>query len=199
MIVAQGSAPQRQSGVTLIEFAVVLIVLAVMASLAAPHLSRMLDNHRTQAAQQRFTTTLYAGRQHAVLNGVSVVICKSSGGPAAGCGGKKGWDSGWLVFEDPGLSADCVDNNGDGYCHSGGRLLISEGSLPGGVVVAHNHNVRERIRYNPRGASPGYNGRLSFCPSPASDEAARGLVISSSGRVRPANRTEYLPCPAPDP
>ncbi len=192
---AHGRAIPGNTGITLVELALVVLVLAVLATVGTPALQRIQDQSRTHAEQHRLTTSLYAARQHAVLQRSSVVVCRSAGGASDGCGGGGGWDSGWLVFEDPHLVSNCIDSSGTGYCHHGGRLLLAQGAVRPGVAVTNNHNVQDQIRFNARGFSPGYNGRFSFCISRENGTSPRGIVISNSGRTRPARQDELLACP----
>lgn len=94
---------RKNSGFTIIELLVTLIVLAVVASFAIPSFnSLMVSNTVSSATDQLFETLIYA-RAEAVKSGQYVTICKSK--DKSTCDNTAAWTDGWLVF---------VDKNGNG-------------------------------------------------------------------------------------
>jgi type IV fimbrial biogenesis protein FimT len=64
--------PAGQRGVTLIELVVVLMIVAVAATLAAPNAAAMIANRRVQGAAQSVLEGLAKGRSEAVRRNVPV-------------------------------------------------------------------------------------------------------------------------------
>jgi prepilin-type N-terminal cleavage/methylation domain-containing protein len=61
--------PQLAPGYTLVELALVLVVIGLMTALAAPHFTRLADGLAVDAAVRRVTALHQAARIHAVLRG----------------------------------------------------------------------------------------------------------------------------------
>jgi type IV fimbrial biogenesis protein FimT len=78
----------RPHGFTLIEFVIVLVILAVIAAIAAPNLSTMLANQRLRAAATDFFSALVLARSEAIKRGVQVQVVPVSGAD---------WNAGWRV------------------------------------------------------------------------------------------------------
>lgn len=181
----------RQGGVTLLELLLVIVLMAVVTAISVPSLTRLIDTQTAWSARHELHAALQHARFHAVNRRVPTVICRS--GDGQDCNQQGHWGEGWILFEDATGSNDCQVDPDTTTCHHGGRVVqVHQGGRPS-VVVVHNSNVANRIRFNTLGASPGYTGRFTVCNHEG--EALRGLVVSQSGRVRTASAGDFLDCP----
>lgn len=85
-----------QKGFTLIELMVVIVVLSVVVSLAAPSFSAILQDNRAASMGEDLQGALQYARSEAVKRRQNVQVCRRN---AAGSNCENGtdWSSGWLV------------------------------------------------------------------------------------------------------
>lgn len=164
-----------QSGYTLIEIMVALVVLCIALSISLPAFSALLENRRLQASTSLLQGDLAFARQQALSDNRAVTISASGS-----------WQDGWRVF---------VDMNNDGLFGDGDLLLRSQSAQP--ANISGNNQVSSYVRYNGLGETQLLNGgfqagTLLFCSQQAS-VPGRSLVINRSGRVR----SERLPAGDP--
>ena len=100
-------------GFTLIELMVVLTITAVLATLAAPSFTRLIQSNTISSSVNTFLADIRFARSEAIRLGGAVVLCRSDNPEAASptCGtgsgpGGNGWVSGWIIFQD-------LDNDGN--------------------------------------------------------------------------------------
>ena len=90
-------------GFTLIELAMVLVIVALLLRVAAPGLSRGAAARALAAQASEFTAALRFARAQALARGAAVTLCASvpgGGAPACQRGRSADWRHGWLVFGD---------------------------------------------------------------------------------------------------
>ena len=84
-------APSRvtgahQSGFTAIELMVVVSIVAILAALAAPSFTPLIERWRVRQAAENLTSSLYFARSEAIKRGGGVALDATGG-----------WDQGWKV------------------------------------------------------------------------------------------------------
>ncbi len=163
---------QSIQGYSLISVLIAMTLAALLASLAAPSFSGLVE----QAELRRHTDQLYQSlryaRSEALVRGQSVTIAARD----------KAWTNGWKVF---------VDRNQDGHQQAREPLLREVAALPSAVRLSANSGIGEQLHYQPDGRAQRPSGSLQMgtfrlCNS---GTAARGdgvyaLVLSANGRVR---------------
>lgn len=100
------SRPGASQGFTAIELMVVVSIVAILAAIAAPSFSPLIERWRVRQAAENLQSTLYYARSEAIKRGGSVVIAKAANG--SGCTNATAntqWGCGWTVFVD-------TNNNG---------------------------------------------------------------------------------------
>lgn len=108
--------PHGQRGFTLIEAGVVIAVTAIVASIAAPAMGRLVEGRRLEAAAVRLSTDLQFARQEAATRGRAVRLSWQDG-IEGGC---------WLVHT--GERAQC-------RCEATGRAACDGDAEPIKAVV----------------------------------------------------------------
>lgn len=99
--------PPRPGGFTLVEVMIVLSLIAILTSFAAPMFSRLIQGARISSGTNTFLSDMRFARSEAMRRGGSVVMCRSdspeASEPVCATGtraGGAGWARGWIVFQD---------------------------------------------------------------------------------------------------
>ncbi|WGL18190.1 GspH/FimT family pseudopilin [Microbulbifer bruguierae] len=90
----------RQQGLTLLELMVTLAVLAVVAAIAIPNFTTLVNNNRSIALGEDLAGALHYARSEAVKRSASVTLCASASGTA--CDGD--WTDNWIAIVDTAAS-----------------------------------------------------------------------------------------------
>lgn len=99
------------TGFSAIELMVVVSIISILAALAAPSFTPLIENWRVREASEQLQSTLYYARSEAIKRGGQVVIQKIPNN-TNGCTSatdNSDWDCGWIV---------CQDTNGNGACNA---------------------------------------------------------------------------------
>jgi len=165
---------QAAHGVTFVELAVVLALIAIIAGYAVPAFDGLLlDSRRTAAV----TTALHAvslARQLAAIRGETMRLCGSR--DARQCSGDTDWSTGLLVTD----AADTLHRN---------LPLPALARAP--AIRANRSNVTFE-----GGSGFATPATLTICDRRGA-AAARAIIISRSGRPRVSDRdgsNELLAC-----
>lgn len=114
-----------QKGFTLLEVMVVIAIVAIMATIAAPSFTDFISQTRVNSAGSLLQNDISAARSEAIKRNVRVAVCAAN---AAGtdCAASTDWAAnGWLV---------CVANAA-GTCNLAVPVISARGSLANGVTV----------------------------------------------------------------
>jgi type IV fimbrial biogenesis protein FimT len=87
-----------RAGFTLIELLVVIAIASILAAVAIPGFTDMIQRNRVSGEVNSFVGDLQYARAQAIKTGQWVTICTSSDGST--CLGTNTWNSGWIVFPD---------------------------------------------------------------------------------------------------
>jgi type IV fimbrial biogenesis protein FimT len=161
-----------QKAFTLIELMVTLSVIAILAAIAAPSFSDMIQDNRLIANSNTLTGALALTRSEAVKRANSVTICASSN--QSSCTGD--WHDGWIIFSD--ADEDAVVDTDD-------TVIQVQQGLANNVTVRFDNN---RVIYQSSGFSS-FNGTFVICDDRGLSNA-KGLVINGTGRVKTATTTD---------
>ena len=174
------------TGFSAIELMVVVSIISILAALAAPSFTPLIENWRVREASEQLQSTLYYARSEAIKRGGQVVIQKIPNNPN-GCTSatdNSDWDCGWIV---------CQDTNGNGACNAT-EPVLQRIDAPARVQVTRTSGGKS-IKLNRWGLVDGDWLGFSLVPleKPTTHPGARGVCMSSGGRIR-IILPEAIPC-----
>lgn len=184
--------PTPMHGVTLIELMMVLIITAVVLSMAAPTLNETIIRSRITSNTNEVLSYLNYARNEAITRGRQVTMCKSANGTVCATNAF-GWEQGFIIFVNvpniPGPDPDSsqVDDNN--------IILRVHDKLEGNVTLQGNTFVENSIVYSSNGRVDGIqNGTLSMCDN-SGNGLKNAIVISNMGRARSDRNCKACPSP----
>lgn len=174
------------TGFTAIELMVVVSIVAILAALASPSFTLLIENWRVRESAEQLQATLYHARSEAIKRGGQVVIQKIPNN-TNGCSSATetdAWDCGWIV---------CHDTNGSGTCTAADPVL--QRFETSAKVHVNRNKGGARIKLNRWGLVSGTYAGFTLIPlnKSASHMGTRGVCMSSAGSVRIIPQ-EAVPC-----
>jgi type IV fimbrial biogenesis protein FimT len=168
-----------QSGFTLVELMVTLIIAAIMVTMAIPSFTATIQNNRATAQINEFVSTLNLARTEAIKRGARVTVCKSP--DATNCyTSTTGWEQGWIVF---------VDSDADDTHDSSETILLTSEGLAAGTTLtgAAGADVNNYVSYRPSGKTTfpinGGEVALILCDSRNDESRMKAITVAPTGRV----------------
>lgn len=160
-----------RGGHTLVEVLFVLVIAAILVSLAMPAMRGMLQQHRLSATVNDFLAAVTLARSEALRRSAQVVLL-----PAG-----VGWSSGWVV---------AVDRNANLQYDAGDELVYSHAPPPADIAISASFtdNSRPYLAYGAGGQSRSRTGAaqagtwLFSCSG-----QRRKIVVNFLGRPRSCN------------
>lgn len=175
----------KDRGFTLIELMVVIAIVAILTTLAAPSFKRTIQSNAMSSTVNMFMADLRYARSEAVRRGGTVVMCRSDApeatNPTCGSGsgpGGNGWVSGWIIF---------YDLNGNGAKTSTEPLLRVQAPISSiDSIVEGGSSSSTKLRFTGTGRLLNLSSAtsLQFGGSNFSNDMQRVLCISLGGRAR---------------
>lgn len=178
-------------GFTLTEMVTVIALIGITTAIAAPSFSNLLKNNRITAAANELLTSLTLARSTAITTRTQSVVCPSNDSTSdkPSCGGA--WEDGWIVFTD-------IDGNGE-VSPPQETLWEQHPALGGTLDIGAPGALATRIRFQPIGTVPGFNGTFAICDDRGGDadqrHNMREVVLSFAGRARVVKGDGGTACP----
>lgn len=167
--------PAQERGVSLIELLVVMSIVGVLATLAAPSLSSFVDSTRLNGATNLLLGDLNRARSEAIKRNGRVLLCiRNAAGNA--CATTTNWAVGWLV---------CADLDADGTCDantaSDPNPMLVRGPLDSKLTMAFNGTTSvSAIRFNANGST---TEQSQFTLRKGTTGTAKTVSIQTTGSI----------------
>lgn len=164
---------RRLRGVTLIELATTIGIVAILGTLAVPSFQQLRYDSARTAVVNGFLHGVFFARSESIKRGTVVTMCKSRDGST--CTSDAAWHDGWMVF---------VNHDRDDLPERdpGEDVLLVTAAWPDGTIASN----RAAYSFRPYQQAV-VNGTIVFC-DPRGSEHARAIIISHTGRPRVAQR-----------
>lgn len=177
---------KKPGGFTLIELMVVMAIVAVLVTLAAPSFTRQIQSTQISNSVNTFMSDLRFARSQAIRLGGPVVMCRSDAPEAANptCGsgsgpGGNGWVSGWIIFQD-------LNNNGSK--NAGEPILrVQAATTSINSIAEAGASSSTKIKFTATGRLLNLSSatQLQFGSNPTfANDVQRVLCVSLGGRAR---------------
>jgi type IV fimbrial biogenesis protein FimT len=163
------------------ELMLVLAIVALLATLAAPSYQRFLLQRGVQAAVDALVGDLRYARSEALMRSARVSVCSSRDG--ASCLATPDWAAGWIVY---------TDADGDGVVDTGERVLRVQ-SASSYLASLSTSAVRAAVIYEATGWARAAGRTFTFTPrSSVAGAGVRIVCVSNQGRAgaRPEGATK---------
>lgn len=107
---------QYSSGFTMIELAIVMVIVGILMAIAVPSFRYVTTANRITAEVNGLLGDMQFARAEAIKEGRPVVVCASANSTAAAptCSNANTWHTGWII---------CSDLNNTGACDAGDPIF----------------------------------------------------------------------------
>jgi type IV fimbrial biogenesis protein FimT len=166
----------RDSGFTLLELLMTIIVVTILLATGAPAIKDFIKNNRVTGQTNGHVSVIQHARSEALKRGTNVVVCASD--DQAKCTGKDTWTDGWILFSD--LNLNDQPDVGTGKCLDTEDCIIATRThLPGGSTLTSDAGF---VRFLPTGQS-GAGAAVEFTLKAKNCEKdqARKITITPQG------------------
>lgn len=170
-------------GFTIIELMITLVMAAILATIAVPSFSTLIQNNRLTTQSNELLSSFALARSEAIKRSQQVVSCQSS--TATSCSGSAtNWHQGWVVF---------ADADADGIIDAGEDIILVHNAMTSSLSAS---STVTSIAYDNDGLAIGLANEVFFTLCDArGDSDKQGIGISIAGRVRQAATSDLAACP----
>ena len=171
----------RESGFTMVELMITLVVIAILLAAAVPFLGDFTRNNRLVSQTNDFVSSMQLARSEAVKQGITTVICPSSNHTSCSTSATD-WQNGWLVFSDTNLDGDLDPGGSAPLCEATEDCLLKTGS-----GIDYNNTLTTTatlLRFLPTGlAGNGGNVTLRLVSDHCHIDQVRDIKVTVQGHV----------------
>jgi type IV fimbrial biogenesis protein FimT len=175
---------RRAPGLSIMEIMLTVAIVAVLAAIATPSFTTVIQNSRIRSQSSDLMTNLAIARAEAAKRSMRVTLCASTtwqnASPSCTGGGSTAWNLGYIVF---------ADVNGNGTFDSGtdAVIAVSEPLTGGNSLASANFTTpaaADKFQYRPSGATnlPAAGGTFKLCDS-RTGNFGRLIQIGVTGRT----------------
>jgi type IV fimbrial biogenesis protein FimT len=172
----QSCENRRESGFTLVELMVGIVIMSILLGLAMPSFRNFVLTSRISAQVNDFTGAINLARSEAVKRNAGMTVCRSADGSTCSTSGVD-WAVGWLVF---------ADANFNGQVDAGEEIVRVFPAMPNLSAVGGGSMAKTIVFSGIGHAVPTFTGgTVSVCPSDGSNAGlCRTVCVNSQGRPR---------------
>lgn len=164
-------------GVTVVELAAVMALLAILLALGLPALLEPLERSRADTTRLRLVSVFNSARAMAITHRRVVTVCPSIDG--TGCDAD--WASGWLIQADRSAGPDEA---------AGPRQFLAGTRSP--RIRASSTQSRRYLRFQGDGRSGGSTLTVRIC---VGAQLHSEVIVNNVGRTRSVRQRTPAPCP----
>lgn len=165
----------RSRGFTLVELMVTVSVIAILAAIAVPGMTALINNSRINGQSEELVSSLQLARAEAVRRNARVTVCPSTDGST--CASSTSW-SGWVI-----RGHDNVNNVDD---------VIRSNTVVGGVQI---NGPAAGIIFKPSGLIDTQQAVTVCMPTSNPSYNQRVLAVMISGVVSSSKANGGGACP----
>ena len=186
--------PGPAPGFTMLELMVVVIVLAVLLTVAVPSFEAVMNGNRLAGASNELMASLQTARMEAVRRNARVVLCLSANANDAAPTCANADVDGWIVF---------ADANSNGAFNTGTDTLLRTSTVSPNVQVLSSATPAGVVAFRSdgfarTGAGALLNGAIDMCiPTRRPPENVRHVIIAAGSRTSIASADAAALCNAP--
>lgn len=180
----------RSQGFTMVEVLVVVMLVAVLASLATPSLRAFMARRAVDSAITALGSDYRLARSEAIKRSSNVTICRSPDGVSCSTAFAPGsWHDGWLVFSDGGTARQPDGND---------EIIKVQPPLAGLQEIKRYDdpgyaNTIQSMIFRPNGVATTGNETLLFTADSSIVGGTRLVVVSRNGRLSAMPVGQALP------
>lgn len=162
----------NEKGFTLLELLIVLAIVAIFATLAAPAFDNLIVKNRVESQANLFVSSLALARSEALKSSTQTSLCTSSNGVSCNNGS---WSDGWIVF---------IDENGNASVDGNDRVLKVFDTASDGYTFNASAAIASSITYLTSGELNSEGGNITICGPKGRTELGHQVMLNSVGRPR---------------
>lgn len=164
------SQTRGQSGLTLIEVLIVIVLMATLAAFALPGSRSLIDSSQRSSQINNLLGFFAEARQSAIMTGHIHTLCPLD--PDGQCG--KDWNKPLHLFTDP-LNERKLTGN---------TRTVRVLPPPSRGTLAASSLSGSYFQFKPNGMTRGNLGNLTWCPPDGDSRGSAHLILSRGGRIR---------------
>ena len=172
----------RNAGFTLIELAVTMSVIGILAGIAAPSFAGFIERQRASAAITSLMTHMSLARIAAISRNQRAILCPTSDG--VHCEQGTNWSQGWMLF---------LDEDGNRKPDGSDEIVRVDLEPTSRHLRVASTTGRQQLRYLPDGRSAGTNLTISICNK--GGELLGRVIVNNVGRPRSERPAVPTACP----
>lgn len=187
----EGPAPA--SGFTMIELMVVVVVLAVLLTVAVPSFDGVMNGNRLAGASNEMMASLQTARMEAVKRNARVGLCLSATANDAAPTCAAANANGWIVFADTNKNA--AFDAGEALLRTSvvsSNVVVTSSATPAGVIMFRSDGLARTA------AGALLNGAIDVCiKTKRPPENVRHVIIAAGSRTSITSANGAAACNAP--
>ena len=171
----------KESGLTLVELLVTIVVLSILLALGVPGLQNFIKSSRLTGQANDLVVALQLARSEAVKRGTGSVVCASAN--EATCSNSDDWTTGWIVFTDFDQDGNLVVDPSGEDCVNFDCIIRTRGALNKTTLDGGGN---DSISFLPNGLvrkDPGNDITLTLTSDNCKLDQVRVISITNRGRT----------------